>query len=69
MRTRLTFQVSTLLSILVEISQWFQNYWVRRGKVTNKKLEIKSQPQKSFFLGNLGLKQLVPVLCICLLLL
>lgn len=63
------FQMSTLLSILVEISQCCQNYWARRGKQRNEKLKTKSQPQNSFFLGNSGLKQLMPVLHICLLLL
>lgn len=28
--------MSTPLSILVEISQWFQSYWMRRREVLNK---------------------------------
>jgi len=48
MYTRVVFQMSILLSVLVEVSQWFQNYWARRGKVTNKKREIKIIALKVF---------------------
>lgn len=62
------FQMSTLLSILVEISKCCQNYWAKRVKETNEKLKRKAQCQNSLFLGNAGLKQLMPGSHICLLL-
>lgn len=45
------FQMSTLLSILIEISQCCQNYWAKRGKETNEKLKKNHSLKILSFLG------------------